>query len=354
MYLTIVIPTYKERENLPELFDRIFKVFDQLNGYCEIIIVDDNSNDGTKEYANKIWRHPVTVLVRKHEKGLATACVLGFKHAKGNKIIVMDGDLQHPPEKILEMVSKLENSADVVIGSRYFGDGTAGSFGLKRKIISKGAGLLFNSFFPDIKTTDTQSGFFGFRKKVIKNVDLKPRGYKILLEILVHGNYKKIEEIGFTFGERQKGKSKLGFFTIFSYLSHLYHLLWSSGKMKTMLQFFFVGFTGVFVNLGSLYIFTNMGLYYVVSGVIAVELSLITNFLINRFWTFKKEAKTVKLFRSLYRDHLIRSIGILIKISCLFILTEIFGLFYIISMLIGIGIATMWNFLGNIRWVWKK
>ena len=354
MDVSIVIPTYKERENLPELLDQLFNVFDSIKNNCEIIIVDDNSEDGTYEFIeNNKWRHTVKLVTRYKEKGLASACVTGFNFSRGDIILVMDADLQHPPEKIKDLINIVETKADIAIGSRYTEKGEIGKWSIHRKLISKGASFLFNLFFPDVKISDTQSGFFAFNKKVIKNVDLKPRGYKILLEILVHGNYEKIEETGIVFGKRHKGDSKLNATIIFSYVAHIFHLLWSSGKLSTLIKFSLVGLSGVVVNLGTLYILTSMGLFYLLSGLIAVELSLLTNFFVNRLWTFKKISGRIRFTHALFKDHLVRSVGMVIKLACLFVLTNYLGLFYILSMLIGIAIATMWNFLGNIRWVWR-
>jgi len=357
MDVSVVIPTYKERENLPELIRQLFTVFDTVPYECEIMFVNDYSGDKTEDYIEEnkdIWRYPVYLITRYSERGLASACIKGFSEAHGDIIIVMDADLQHPPEKIKEMIEAIKKDADIVVGSRYTKEGSIGDFGFTRRIISKGASFLFNTFFPDIKISDTQSGFFAFKKEVIADADLRPKGYKILLEILVHGEYKKIEEIGIGFRERYKGSSKLGIGVIFSYLIHLLHLLYSSGKMGTLFKFCLVGFSGVFVNLGTLYFLTNAGVYYLLSGLVAVELSLLTNFFVNRMWTFKKLSAEIGFIKSLFKDHVVRLLGIAIKMVCLFALTEYFGFYYITSMIIGIIVATMWNFIGNVKWVWKK
>jgi dolichol-phosphate mannosyltransferase len=111
---------------------------------------------------------------------------------------------------------------------------------------------------------------------------------------------------------------------------------------------------GVGVNLGVLYLLTNAGLYYLISGAISLEISVLANFFFNRAWTFKKEAKNAKLGKSLLKDHTTRFAGVLINYACLFVFTEIFNIYYILSMAVGIGIATIWNFTGNTLWVWKS
>ena len=355
MQISIVVPTYKEQENIQTLFERIFKVFKEHKIDGEIIVVDDDSNDGTEETVNKFTeRHPVNLIVRKNEKGLASACIKGFDNAKGDIILVMDADLQHPPEKIPELISAIENGADIAIGSRHVEGGSLGDWNIIRKTVSWGAGFLANTLFSEIKNVkDKESGFFAFKKEVIANVDLRPKGYKILLEILVLGNYKNVKEIGFTFGLRNAGKSKLGISIIFSYIYHLITLLWHSGKLKLFAKFCIVGLVGVGVNLGILYFLTNkLGYYYMYSGVVAIEISLLANFFMNRAWTFKKEAENISFKKAIMMDHITRFLGILINYVCLFVFTEYFSFYYMLSMLIGIILSTGWNFVGNTKWVW--
>jgi dolichol-phosphate mannosyltransferase len=356
MKVSIVIPTYKEKDNIPELFERIFKVFNNNKIDGEIIIVDDDSQDGTIEIVNKYRKSkPVKLVVRKDKRGLASACFEGFKIATGEVFLVMDADLQHPPEKIPDLINAIKKGADISIGSRYIEGGSLGKWPIGRKIVSKGASALANILFSEIKDIkDKESGFFAFKNEVIKDVKLKPMGYKILLEILVLGNYNKAVEVGFDFGKRSAGESKLGFGIIFSYISHMIRLLCVSGKLTKLIFFCCVGLIGVFVNLGVLYLLTSAGLYYMVSGIISIEASVLANFFLNRAWTFKEEAKYVSLENAIIKDHATRFFGILLNYVCLFTFTAVFHMYYMISMLIGIIISTLWNFLGNAMWVWKE
>lgn len=357
MKISVVIPTFEERENIPILFDRIFKVFKKIKQEFEIIVVDDNSGDGTDKIVRKYSKdYPVHLIVRKKEKGLATACVEGFKISKGEIIIVMDADLQHPPEKIPELINSIKNGSDVAIASRYIAGGETGDWKISRKFVSKGATSLANLFFDELKDIkDQQSGFFAFKKEIIKDVKLEPKGYKILLEILILGNYEKVSEIPYEFGKRNSGQSKLGFLTIFSYVSHLIHLLWTSGKLTKLIKFCIVGLLGVVVNLGILYYLTNLGLYYIISGAVSTEASILANFFLNRAWTFREEAKYVSMKNAIVKDHITRAISsISIQLVSLYVFTELFNRYYLLSMTIGIIISTVWNFVGNSKWVWKN
>jgi dolichol-phosphate mannosyltransferase len=354
MKVSIVIPTYKKKDNIPELFDRIFKVLNNNKIDGEIIVVDDNSQDGTNEIVNKYMKSkPVKLILRKEKRGYTSACIDGFKIATGKIFLVMDPDLLHPPEKIPDLINAIIKGADIAIGSRYIEGGSHGVLSIGRKIVSKGASALTNIIFNEIKDIkDKESGFFAFKKEVIKDVELKPMGFRILLDILVLGNYNKAAEVGFEFGKRSIGVNKLGIGIRFSYISHLIRLICASGKLTKLISFCCVGLIGVFVNFGVLYFFRSAGLYFI-SSIISIEASVLTNFFLNRAWTFKEEAKFVSIESALIKDHATRFFGILLYYVCIFTLTIIFHMF-MISVLIGIIISTLWNFIGNTMWVWKE
>ena len=218
--ISIIIPTYNEKKNIRKLTSKINDVFKSNKIDGEIIFVDDNSPDGTGRIAESLSKkYPVRVLHRKKKSGLASAVIDGFSEAKGNIIGVMDADLSHPPESIPDMISPIKKgSADFTIGSRYVEDGDVKGWPLQRKIISKGA-TLFTRHLTNVK--DPMSGFFFIKKKVIDNVYLNARGYKICLEIIVKGNYSRIKEVPIVFQDRRKGTSKLN---KSEYINYLYNV----------------------------------------------------------------------------------------------------------------------------------
>lgn len=222
--ISIIIPTYNEKDNLPLLVESIFEVFDeeQLNG--ELIIVDDNSPDGTGKIADQLAlnNNKINVVHRRAKEGLSGAVVEGFTFAGGDIIGVMDADLSHPPEVIPELVRPiLDGESDFVIASRYKEKEKIERWPLVRKIISRGATMIAK---PLTKINDPMSGFFFFRRGVIDGVQLTPIGYKILLEIIVKGKYSKISEVSFTFRDRYKGESKLNLKEHYNYILHLIRL----------------------------------------------------------------------------------------------------------------------------------
>ncbi len=228
--ISVILPTYNEVDNINIIIPKIAKIFEisKING--EIIIVDDNSPDGTASVAEKYSvDFPVKVFVRTADRGLSKSVLKGFELAKGEICIVMDADLSHPVEKIPDMIRPImSNECDATIGSRNIQGGGSTEWPLSRRIISKAAGLMAKGL---IGLTDPTSGFMAVRKSILDNVNIDPMGWKIVLEIAVKAN-PRIKEIPIVFSQRQKGKSKLGFTAQYEYIHHLWKLyLYKFGRL---------------------------------------------------------------------------------------------------------------------------
>lgn len=220
--LSIILPTYNEAENIGEAIERIEKSLEEHE--FEIIVVDDNSTDGTAQIAEKLNEKykNIRVLKRPGKLGLASAVLDGIKIASGEVITVMDADLQHPPEILPEMLDKISEGYNLVVASRYVHGGGVKDWSFYRMLISKGAILLAHFLLPRTRVVkDPMSGYFMFKREVIEGVKLNPKGYKILLEVLVKGSYIKVAEIPYEFSPRRRGKSKLNLGEIINYM----HLL---------------------------------------------------------------------------------------------------------------------------------
>ncbi|MBD3310351.1 glycosyltransferase [Candidatus Woesearchaeota archaeon] len=227
--ISIIVPTFNEAKNIEKLVDRINKVME--NERFEIIVVDDNSPDNTWKIAKELPKDKhVRVLRRIGKSGLSSAVVDGFKIAKGDLIGVIDADLSHPPEVIPDIVRRIrEGEADMIIGSRLVKGGGTEGWPAHRKLTSKIATLLAR---PVTHIKDPMSGFFFFRKEVIEGAELKPKGYKIGLEIIVKGNAKKVLEHPIMFKDRTAGQSKLGMKQNMEYLLQLADLYIHKIKKK--------------------------------------------------------------------------------------------------------------------------
>jgi dolichol-phosphate mannosyltransferase len=216
--LTVIIPTFKEEANVENIITAVDAVLkrSELNG--EILIVDDNSPDNTIHIVNEMkkTKSNLNLLVRMADHGLSQSVADGFIHAASEIFIVIDADLSHPPTLIPIMYNEVKAGHDIVIGSRYMEGGGIKAWPIKRRVISLGGTLLGRLLFPTV--SDPVSGFFMVRKSVVAEAQLKPRGYKILLEVLGKGCWEKNKEIPFEFIDREIGVSKLKFKTIIEYV----------------------------------------------------------------------------------------------------------------------------------------
>lgn len=355
MKLSLVIPTYNEKDNIQELIKKIQQEFNKNKINGEIIIVDDNSPDGTGKILDilKNKQKNLKIIHREGKLGLSSAVLEGWKISNGEVLGVIDADLSHPTERIKDLFLAIENGeADFTIGSRYIKGGKIEGWNLKRKLMSKTATLLSRVY---TKVKDPMTGFFMIKKEVIKNVDLNPRGFKILLEIIIKGKYQNIKEIPITFINRVNGKSKAGLKETIYYIQNLIEYL--PHKKHVVMEFFkfaLVGGIGALVNIGILYWLTEkIGIYYLVSAIFSFIVAMTINFTFNKIWTFKEHIK-LEIGKKYLQFGLVSITALLVNLFFLYIFTEMFGIYYIISQILAIGIALIINFLGNKIWTFTK
>lgn len=355
--LSLIIPTYNEKDNIVPLTRRLHTALYGLD--FEVIFIDDDSHDGTAEVIRKLEGVlPVRVIVRKGKKGLASAVVDGIGYAESDIVGVMDADLQHPPEVIRDLLAAIQAGADVAVASRYVKGGTCEGWGRSRKIISAGAVTIAHLFLPETRMVrDPMSGFFMFKKTVVAGANLAPTGYKILLEILVKGRYQKLVEVPYRFSVRQEGKSKLNARQQVAYLKHVYGLMDRRRELWRFARFCLVGGSGVLVNWGILRLLTELvGLKYYISAIFSIEASIISNFFLNDNITFadrRRSGQSGSLLSRLGKFNITCAAGAAIQYGLLVFFTEIFGLNYQVSLLIGIAAATIWNYTVNVLRTWR-
>ncbi len=228
--ISIVIPTYNERDNLPILIDEIFTTISDCKEIdLEIIVVDDNSPDGTGTVAEELSKtYPLKVIHRKGKLGLGSAVMEGFCGSKREYMGVMDADLSHDPAILAEMIRSL-NDYDIVIGSRFDEGSSVENWRFDRKVISKAGVWLAGNL---TKVSDPLSGYFVLKREVLNDMKLTSPGYKILLEILVKGRYKKVREIPFRFRTREHSISKLDYKEYLLFLKQLVKFYWMKRKKR--------------------------------------------------------------------------------------------------------------------------
>jgi len=347
LQLSVVVPTYNEVENIVELIERVESAL--RGARFEVIIVDDGSPDGTADVAESLNEKygNVVVLRRTGKLGLASAIVEGVKASKGGVVAVMDADLQHPPELLPEMLSKIRGGRDVVIASRYAERGGVKGWSIVRRVVSKGAISLARLLLPEVgRVKDPVSGYFMFRKELLEGLRLEALGYKFLLELLVKRPGAKTAEVPYVFKPRRRGRSKLGLIEYYKYLMLCFKL----SKYRP-LKFAMVGALGIVVNEGLLHLLVTLGSPMPLASPVAIEASILNNFAWNELWTFK-DRRTGKLTIRCLSFHGAVLLGALTNYITLLTLAGL-GLHYLMANLIGILLGFLVNYMLSETYVWR-
>jgi dolichol-phosphate mannosyltransferase len=218
--LALVVPTYNERDRLPELVRAIFATYDAAGIEGELVIVDDNSPDGTGDVADELARSfPIRVVHRAGKLGLGTAVIEGFKATEAEIVGVIDADLSHPPALVPRMLAALQrDGADIVIGSRYIWGGGTTNWETSRVLMSRFACVLARGLTP---VRDATSGFFLMRRDRARGVTISAGGFKICLELLIRSEPLLVIELPYVFTGRTVGESKMNWKEATGYLQQL-------------------------------------------------------------------------------------------------------------------------------------
>jgi dolichol-phosphate mannosyltransferase len=235
--LSVVVPTRNEAAGIGRFLDALLPALEGID--AEVIVVDD-STDGTPAAVERSARRaPLPIRLhhrtaRERAGGLGGAVKVGFEAAQGRFVAVMDADLQHPPAVLPLMLAAAMDGADIVVGSRFTPAGGVGDFGPVRKAVSQGAASLARLFFPKrlLDVSDPMSGLFLVRRERLVFEELRPHGFKILLELLVRSGPLQVAEVPYTFGERVAGESKASMREGCRYLMHLLRLRCGATRMR--------------------------------------------------------------------------------------------------------------------------
>jgi len=361
--ICFVLPTYNEEENIENIIQQILKEEkNQSKHTFSILVVDDNSTDETQTIVQRyISLNSKVHLVTGQKKGLGDAYKRGFKFAlndlKADLIFQMDSDGQHDASLIPDFVSYIEEGKDVVIGSRFIDGGTTPDFSFTRLLMSKVGNLLVRYVGGVTQVKDCTSGYRAIRASYLKELDfsyLSTRGYSFQSSLICDLAWRgaDISEIPIEFSSRQGGDSKLALRDQIEFLLNIPRL--GFRNLEDFMKYSLVGVSGVFVNLG-LYLFLTR--YYeiseVVAPLIAIESALISNFILNNFWTFGKRITQSRIRVKFVKFHLVSGFSALINYSAFLTLFLVFGLYDILANLIGIGLAAIVNYLINSNWTWK-
>jgi len=373
--ISIILPTYNESQNIIGLLKSIHENIPKEVA-TETIVVDDNSPDGTgkivEEYVTnfkKIAANTIDIIHRKTKNGLSSAILHGIQNAKGDMIVVMDSDFSHPPQIIPKMIDALKQyQCDLVVCSRYIAGGSIQGWTVKRRLISKVATLIATKGLK-VKTKDPMSGFFAFKKNIIKGLNFDALGYKFLLELLVKTKEINVREIPYTFEDRKSGSSKLDGSTMIEYLRAVWKL-YKNEKIKTTderrmsvrfiskaARFFTVGASGFVVNyLVSLLFSSGLAdFWYVHANIIGIITSISTNFFLNKVWTFEDRDFSRKRTLSQYgKFGLFSSLGATAQLLTVFWLVDSHNVSYPLALILAITTAAFSNFVLNKKLTFKE
>ena len=393
---SIVIPTYNESENILRLISEIEKNL-PTSDFTEIIVVDDNSPDGTgklvedcitkkgikakEKNSSHTKNHILKVVHRTGKEGLIPAILDGVRQSSGTNVLIMDADFSHPPEVIPKMMSELKrNPNSIVIGSRYIEGGKVVGWPVRRKILSKGASTLARLGLNVKNVKDPMSGLFALPRELIQNISIATKGYKILLEILVKNKEIPVIEVPYTFTDRQSGKSKMSYNVIVNYAEAIWQLYQhgqKSDRVKISEQvnkrsvrfiskvgrYYTVGISGLVINYIVSFLLANdvansirllSNEWYLEASIIGAIISMTSNFFLNKYWTFEDKRFEVRSTARQYLSFIgMSAIGLIIQISLLYYMVENF-VPYRMSLIISIAVATTINFILNKKFTFKE
>lgn len=393
---SIVIPTYNESENILRLISEIEKNL-PTSDFTEIIVVDDNSPDGTgklvedcitkkgikakEKNSSHTKNHILKVVHRTGKEGLIPAILDGVRQSSGTNVLIMDADFSHPPEVIPKMMSELKrNPNSIVIGSRYIEGGKVVGWPARRKILSKGASTLARLGLNVKNVKDPMSGLFALPRELIQNISIATKGYKILLEILVKNKEIPVIEVPYTFTDRQSGKSKMSYNVIVNYAEAIWQLYQhgqKSDRVKISEQvnkrsvrfiskvgrYYTVGISGLVINYIVSFLLANdvansirllSNEWYLEASIIGAIISMTSNFFLNKYWTFEDKRFEVRSTARQYLSFIgMSAIGLIIQISLLYYMVENF-VPYRMSLIISIAVATTINFILNKKFTFKE
>ncbi|MFZ0512303.1 MAG: glycosyltransferase family 2 protein [Candidatus Nitrosopolaris sp.] len=398
--LSVIIPTYNEYENILHLVEVIKdKLPDGL--LTEIIIVDDNSPDGTgrlianyiedaltrvcagiqqthgdsNNFAINTRESVVKLVCRENKSGLISAILQGIKSSTGRYILVMDGDFSHPPETVPVLINELLRDPNcIVVASRYTRGGSVRGWPYKRLLLSRLAAKIAIHGLKLCNIRDPISGFFAFPRYIMENIRIDTYGYKLLLEILVKARGVKVKEIPYTFVDRKSGESKLDTRVVFDYLSAVWYLYRYGRKSKMMTRnkeqkrrsvlflskaarFYTVGATGLLLN----YIVSMMltkgivsNFWYIQASTIGIILSITSNFFLNKIWTFEDKNFSASNTLKQYAMFLgLSTVGAVVQLMLLYLLVQS-GFQYTASLVLAVAAASVSNFLLNKKWTFRE
>jgi putative flippase GtrA len=355
----VVVPTRNEADNVDPLLDALESVVGHLD--VEVLFVDD-SDDGTPAVVGRRILHGglrIELLHRDPDEradGLGGAVAAGLARARGRWVCVLDADLQHPPALIPRLLAEgIGSGADVVVASRYCGSGGASPLGALRGAISHGSAALARLLFPRRLrgVSDPMSGFFLVRRERLQVAELRPHGFKILLEILAR-HRASVREVPYEFGVRHAGESKASVREGLRFLRHLARLRLGERNAR-LARFAVVGASGVVVNTAVLFgLSWFLGLHYLAWAFVATQVSILWNFCLSEIWVFRGRGGDRRVSDRLLPFLAVNNLAMAFGGPLLFVLASLVGIEYLLANIISIGLLTIARFAAADTLIWSE
>lgn len=351
--VTVIVPTFNEAPNVAELVRRVGAATRGLQ--AELLFVDDSTDDTADvvRSASLTAELPVRVIHRDEPVGgLGGAVLDGVRASSSPYVLVMDGDLQHPPEMIPTLLARAqEPDVDVAVASRYIGDGSsAGLSGVVRQAVSSASTAVTRAMFPVRlrDCSDPMTGFFVVRRAAVDLEALRPRGFKILLEILAR-HPMRVVEVPFVFGERYAGESKAN-------LAQGVHFMWQLAGLRfgRMSRFAIIGGMGAVANIAIVWLLTALGAHWLLAAVVAAEATIVGNFLMQERFVFRDlrhEGKGV--WARFGQSFTFNNVETLVRIPIMALLVETMHIAAVLATAITLVVAFVVRFTFHSRIVYR-
>ena len=357
MQISVILPTYKEAENLPLICGELAQTL--ADREFEILVMDDQSPDTTPAVVEELRRQglPVSLHSRASNRGLSPAVIDGLGRARGDYVVVMDADMSHPSAAIPRMIDALASgAADFCLGSRYIqGGATTDDWGWHRRLNSYVATVLASGLAP---VRDPMSGFFAFRRADMPQLHrLSPLGYKIALELLVKGGFARIQEVPISFRNRARGESKMSVRVQFNYLRHLRRLYTYRYPIRSeLMQFAGVGGSGFIIDLLCYFALQMLGASHLSARALSFWMAGSWNWFWNRTLTFSEYEKSKRL-RQWLAFLLVSCVGFAVNFGSYALLTDnidFFARYKVLALALGVGMGMGFNFMFSRIFVFFK
>ena len=355
--VSIVVPTFREAANIPRLAERIHTALSESGISWELLLVDDNSQDGSEAVVAELSRRlPVRMVTRRQPpRDLSLSVIEGIRLCRFDRLVVMDADLSHPPERIADLLAALDADCDMVVGSRYAPGGVVDRTWSAWRILN--SRVATSLALPLVSCSDPMAGFFATDRRLLPDLQtLQPIGYKIALELMVRGKLR-LKELPIDFRDRSQGSSKMNWRQQLNYLRHLYRLYrYKFGGPARLLCFVLVGATGLVIDVTGYLGLQWIGFEHRLARFLSFWPAVTWNWRLNRSFTFGERPRQPRV-RQWGKFVASSLVGLSVNVGSYTLLTsyvDVFASYRLLALLSGVLLGTLVNFLLANLYVYRR